>query len=352
MTLPLHRWLSLRIRLLCIAVFVAGSLMPPFIPQTALMQEEEELEEITDAQFLFVEDGFLMKTSSLGEQGSRLAYSEGLLHIVQTGETIDSLAQQYGITTETIRNANGLAPGATVKTGDELVILPVDGVLHTVKRGQTLLRIAQLYKVSEESIARQNSIEDGFIIAGQQLIIPGAKPLAPSEAVADTEGPLRFATRFSEKTIALKAGGGKPVSKAELAIASSKINLPLPGGELGMPCGNCFYTQGYRAGHYAVDIQTRGGGPIFAAEAGTVIRADMGWNGGYGNVVEIDHGNGLVTLYAHNKTLHVDVGDTVARGQHVADMGNSGLVHGPTGIHIHFEVLVNGVKKNPKLYLP
>lgn len=343
-----HRWLSFRIRALCVGVFVLGSLIPPFIPQTALSQEDDELQEMTDSQFLFVEDGFLMKTSSLGEGGSRLAYSEGLLHTVQTGESVESLAAQYSISVETIRTANSLQPGVEVKPGGDLVILPVDGVLHTVKRGQTLTRIAQLYNVSEESISRQNRIENGFIIAGQQLIVPGAKPLPPSETVADTEGPLRFATKFSDKTIVLKGGA----SKAELAIATAKVNLPLPGGELGMPCGNCFYTQGYRAGHYAVDIQTRGGGPIYAAEAGTVIRADTGWNGGYGSVIEVDHGNGLVTLYAHNKTLYVDTGDTISRGQHIADMGNTGLVHGPTGIHIHFEVRVNGVKKNPKLYLP
>ena len=100
-----------------------------------------------------------------------------------------------------------------------------------------------------------------------------------------------------------------------------------------------------------MDIQTKGGGPIFASEAGTIIKADYGWNGGYGNVIEVDHGNGLVTLYGHNKELYVEVGDTVERGQTMAWMGNTGLVYGRTGIHIHFEVHVNGVKKNPLLYL-
>ena len=80
-------------------------------------------------------------------------------------------------------------------------------------------------------------------------------------------------------------------------------------------------------------------------------RADEGWNGGYGNVVVIDHGNGIQTLYAHNKTLYVQKGDIVTRGQPIAFMGNTGLVHGPTGIHLHFEVHVNGFKKNPLIYL-
>ena len=68
-------------------------------------------------------------------------------------------------------------------------------------------------------------------------------------------------------------------------------------------------------------------------------------------MVEVDHGNGLVTLYGHNKELYVKKGDTVSRGQTISWMGNSGLVYGPTGIHVHFEVRLNGVKKNPELYL-
>jgi murein DD-endopeptidase MepM/ murein hydrolase activator NlpD len=100
-----------------------------------------------------------------------------------------------------------------------------------------------------------------------------------------------------------------------------------------------------------VDLARNGGGPIFAAEDGVVVRADYGWNGGYGNVVEIDHGNGLVTLYAHNRELHVREGAAVRRGDVIATMGKTGRVYGRTGVHVHFEVIQNGVKKNPNLYL-
>ena len=63
------------------------------------------------------------------------------------------------------------------------------------------------------------------------------------------------------------------------------------------------------------------------------------------------HGNGLVTLYAHNKEHYVRDGAVVQRGQMIAGMGNTGRVYGKTGIHVHFEVRLNGVKKNPLLYL-
>jgi murein DD-endopeptidase MepM/ murein hydrolase activator NlpD len=90
---------------------------------------------------------------------------------------------------------------------------------------------------------------------------------------------------------------------------------------------------------------------VFAAEDGTVVRAEYGWNGGFGNVIEIDHGNDLFTLYAHNKELYVQKGDRVARGKVISWMGNTGRVYGQTGIHVHFEVRVGGIKRNPLLYL-
>ncbi len=331
---PLRRWLSLRVRIACVVVFLIGALMPPYIPKEALAQSGADLA-VNNQQYLLVEDGFLMKSSSLTEQGSRRAYAQGLLYTVQSGDSLEKIAAKYNITADTIRNANGMAANAQLKPGQELVILPVDGVLHTVTRGQTLNRIAELYSIPAADIASQNNIEGGFILAGQELIIPGGKPIvAKPTTVATTPKP---GTPTPAKPVVPKGSAG--------AAAASTTTI------LQMPCEKCSYTQYFRPGHYAVDIQEKGGGPIYAAEAGTVIRADYGWNGGYGNVIEIDHGNGLVTLYGHSKELYVKKGDTVTRGQNVAAMGNSGRVYGATGIHVHFEVMVKGEKKNPLLYL-
>lgn len=331
--------------MLLLALLAVSTLLPPYIPTSASAVEDLEL---PAQQFLFVEEGFLMKTSSLGEQGSRLAFSEGLMHAVKEGESIEKIAARYGIKAQTIRWANGLAANAGIRPGQELLILPVDGIIHTVRRGQTLGRIAQLYDVPAEDITRQNRIKGGFIVAGEQLIIPGGKPVTGASAIAAADQALRFADAMPSKDIRLQlnlpAGDKRPSQGPAAGVILSQTLLQLP-------CKDCFYTQKYHPGHYAVDLQTRGGGPIYAAENGTVIRADIGWNGGYGNVIEVDHGNGLVSLYAHNKMLYVKNGDEITRGQHIADMGNTGLVHGPTGIHIHFEVRVNGVKKNPLLYL-
>lgn len=333
---PVRHWLSIRLRIVLGVIFFLGALLPPYIPKEAQAQTDGLP---TDApQFLLVEDGFLMKSSSLTKQGSRRAYAEGIIHTVASGESIEGIAQRYNIKSETIRWANKLDNSATIKPGQELIVLPVDGVLHTVTRGQTLSRIAQLYDIPVEEIAAQNRIEGAFIIAGQELIVPGARPIVAAPTVVATQPPTSPPASQPGRTP--PASPGKPTATATITA-----------GVLQMPCESCSYTQYYHAGHYAVDIQQRGGGPIFAAEAGTVIRAENGWNGGYGNVIEVDHGNGLVTLYAHNKELYVEEGDKVTRGQQISFMGNTGRVYGKTGIHIHFEVRVNGVKKNPLLYL-
>jgi murein DD-endopeptidase MepM/ murein hydrolase activator NlpD len=98
--------------------------------------------------------------------------------------------------------------------------------------------------------------------------------------------------------------------------------------------------------HEGIDIAAATGTPIWAAAAGTVIYA--GWLGGYGNLVVVDHGNGLATAYAHASAILVSVGQSVAQGETVALVGSTGNSSGP---HLHFEVRINGAAVDPLLYL-
>ncbi|HRH93084.1 MAG TPA: peptidoglycan DD-metalloendopeptidase family protein [Candidatus Peribacteria bacterium] len=332
---PAQHWLSLRIRILCVLVLALSMFLPRYSPDVQAAPQEFTDQE--DGSIVFIEDGFLMKTSSLTEQGTRSAFSEGIIHTVEPNESIAGIAKSAGIKAETVRWANNLADTATVKPGQKLLILPVDGVLHTVKRGQNLSSIAELYSVPAEKISEQNKLKGGYLLAGQQLIVPGGKPIVDVPKVI-----------ISSKPPVVVPPGTKP--PATPAVPAKTYVIEPTYGVLQNPC-DCYYTQYFSPGHFGVDMQHKGGSPIFAAEAGTVIRADYGWDGGYGNVIEIDHGNGLVTLYGHNKELYVKKGDVVTRGQVISFMGNTGQVHGPTGIHLHFEVRVNGNKKNPTLYL-
>jgi len=99
--------------------------------------------------------------------------------------------------------------------------------------------------------------------------------------------------------------------------------------------------------HTGIDIGCPEGRTIVAAKAGTVIAAE--WGGGYGNMVIIDHGNGVSTLYAHNSRLYVSDGDRVRQGQRISACGETGHA---TGTHLHFEVRINGEHTNPRPFLP
>jgi murein DD-endopeptidase MepM/ murein hydrolase activator NlpD len=98
--------------------------------------------------------------------------------------------------------------------------------------------------------------------------------------------------------------------------------------------------------HEGIDIGAAQGTPIYAAAGGTVNYA--GWEGGYGNLTVIDHGNGLATAYGHQSQLAVSSGQTVSRGQVIGYVGSTGHSTGP---HLHFEVRVNGVPNDPLSYL-
>lgn len=101
-----------------------------------------------------------------------------------------------------------------------------------------------------------------------------------------------------------------------------------------------------RAHHAGIDIDANSGDPVTAAAEGVV--SFSGVRSGYGNVVEIDHGNGYKTLYAHNSANMVRSGDIVRAGQQIAKVGSTGR---STGSHLHFEVLLNGRQVNPRQYL-
>ncbi len=140
--------------------------------------------------------------------------------------------------------------------------------------------------------------------------------------------------------------------KAEILAAQSK-GTTYTGGSMAWPSpGVTRITSpfGYRIHpilkvkklHTGVDIGCPSGTTIVAANSGTVIKA--GWNNSYGNMIMIDHGGGIVTLYAHNSSLLVSNGAKVTRGQAIAKSGSTGNSTGP---HLHFEVRVNGDYKDP-----
>ncbi|MBU1682468.1 M23 family metallopeptidase [Patescibacteria group bacterium] len=324
---PIISRLTKRIVAFSVAFLIMSSFVPLYqFTEGYQMDGEMGIVEFTDQATdsaladIMTEDGFLLKPALNSTIGDRTTANEIFAYEVEYGDTISSVAERFGITKETLVMENDLWNTNYLRSGMIINVLPVDGISHLVKEGDTLDKVAKKYEIEKETIITQNQLEEGEeLLAGTALIIPGAKRSQPVYVA----------------------------SAAPSNIASYNYNGPSTGRLIWPTLTKATVTQGFRSGHYAVDIANRDKGPIFAATGGKVIKADYGWNGGYGNEIIIDHGNGMQTLYAHNEKLYVTVGQYVEQGQTIAWMGNTGRVYGATGIHLHFEVRINGVKYNP-----
>lgn len=242
---------------------------------------------------------------------------------VLPADNLQKIAARYDLRPETILWANPKLESNPdlLWPGQQLIIPPVDGVMHVVRAGDTLSTLAVKYKVSVEEIVEfpLNNLESAAtpINNGRQLIIPnGTKPYVARQ-VAMYRGPV----------------------PANAVRGSGNFAWPVSG----------HITQQFWHGHRAIDVGARAGAPIVAADSGYVIKASHGWNGGYGRMVMVDHGNGFVSLYAHMNTVYVRQGENVAKGEQLGTVGNTGRSTGP---HLHFEIRQNGAARNPFYFLP
>ena len=244
-------------------------------------------------------------------------------YAVQEGDTLGRIAESYGLSLSTILWSNGLTYTSTIKPGQELKILPVDGVLYTVKSGDTLSRIARSYSIDVETVMTQNGLESANRLAiGDELLLVGGEPPSP---VSTTRNSASITTLFSAPSIS-----------APSSVVDGWI----------WPTDWHVITQYYGWKHTGVDIDGDYTTSSYAARGGVVIYS--GWRSGYGLSVEVDHGDGYVTRYAHHSKNYVAVGDVVSAGQVLAQTGTTGR---STGTHLHFEVIRNGKFQNPLDYV-
>lgn len=280
-------------------------------------------------------EGYIIKTMPLeGEATFNLNRSEIVDHEVQAGETLSMIAYRYGIKVDSIRYTNTeLGNSDYLKIGQKLKIPPKDGVYVTIPSGATLVSLMDKYKGNLDDTKTFNEIEDDDdLTSGSQIFIVGGKPVVVT--IAQTNSGTK--------------GSGYNTTGGYSAYGPDVESYDVPANDLGWirPTKGAI-TQGFKSGHPAYDIADRSRPDILAVMAGTVIDTGTGWDGGYGNNVWIDHGNGYKTHYAHMTEFYVAVGDTVTQGQVIGQMGNTGRVYGATGIHLHFEVSFNGVKISP-----
>lgn len=328
-------------------VFFAGTLFVPLYHYTGWVEAnyEEDFDLIAFTEDptaepisqLINDEGFLIKPAIKTSRGDRTESNQIFIYTVEAGDSLSSIAQQFGINKNTLVMENDLWNASRLRTGMQLRVLPVDGVSHMVEDEDTLSDLAKEYEVEIADILRQNKMDEGdVLIADSRVIIPGGEKEKPV-VVASVPTPTYTGPRTTS--------GNAPATPTGSAAPSASGRLIWPTNS----CGKM--TQGFRGGHLALDIACVNRGPIYASASGTVVTAKKGWNGGYGNYIIVDHGGGMQTLYAHNETLYVGVGDYVTQGQTIAWMGNTGRVYGRTGIHVHWEVRINGAKYNPLNFL-
>lgn len=257
--------------------------------------------------------------------------SEVIEHIVAAGETLSQVADRYNISIDTIKWANNLSSD-DLTPGQKLSILPVSGVLHRVAAGETLEEVAKKHSASSQAILDFpfNDIGDDLKLkVGQVLVVPDGRPIEAPQA-AQAVRPVPALT---------------PVPRNNGVRSSSGFIWPVD-------MSQSYITQYASWYHMAIDIAGPIGTPIVATKSGRVVDAQNLWYG-YGRYVEIDHGDGTYSLYAHMNYFIVKNGQYVNQGQVIGYRGSTGR---STGSHLHFEVRTGsgsfGERKNPLTLLP
>ncbi|MCM3715958.1 peptidoglycan DD-metalloendopeptidase family protein [Alkalihalobacillus oceani] len=256
---------------------------------------------------------------------------------VKEGDVLGSIANEHDLTTAELLDLNeGLTEETVLQIGQELKVTAYEPYMEV---------ISTMKKSVEEEIPFQIEVkEDESMWKGDQKVTqPGQNGLQLVDyQLTERNGQLVKKEAVQEEIIQ------EPVTKV---VVRGTKEMPSRGtGELSWPAVGGYISsyQGNRWGrfHRGIDIARPSNYDILAADNGTVTFA--GQQGGYGNVVKINHNNGMETLYAHLRSIDVQVGQTVAQGQKIGVMGTTG---NSTGIHLHFEVTENGQLKNPMDYL-
>lgn len=258
-------------------------------------------------------------------------------YTVSVGDSVSAIAKQFNVKQESIlySNKDALQDNPhNLKPGIVLTIPPVDGIYYTWKDGDKLDAVAAQFKAKTDDIlnfiGNHIDLTDPQIKPGTLIFIPGG-----SRQLRNWEADLQTAVRVNNGSTGTSDFGKNSCGGG--AVGS---------GSFGWPTGGPMTLSGndYGPGHLGIDITAPLGIPIFAADGGVVTMAQGGFNYGYGNVVQIDHGNGYVTVYAHLSQINVSVCESVGRGTLVGLAGSTG---NSTGSHLHFEIRKGGVNVNP-----
>jgi len=261
-----------------------------------------------------------------------------LKYTVDRGDAMSKIEAKYGVSAETIlyNNKDELNDDPhSLRPGMILLIPPVDGIYYIWQQGDTLDKVAVEFKAIPEDIVNfpGNDVDltNPDFKPGTMVMIPGG-----SRELIDWSSLVPTITR----------GSGTGTSEVG---GSSCGGGAIGDGVFGWPTGgpHTISGNGYSPSHLGIDISATEGDPVYAADAGVVTFA--GWSAyGYGNMIQIDHGNGFVTLYAHLSQINVTVCESVGQGTVIGLAGNTG---NSFGAHLHFEIRLGGANVNPLDYV-
>ncbi len=229
---------------------------------------------------------------------------------VRKGDMVSKIAEEHGVSQDSIISLNKLRNTRTLQIGMLLKIPSITGILYTTKKGDTPESVSDKYRVSLEKVALVNGITDNEIQTGARIFLPDAKLdwITIQEINGDLfRKPLR---------------GGYYVSSRY-----GWRNNPF---------------SGTRTFHNGVDMATSPGRAVYAALDGTVVRT--GYDVTFGNFIVIAHHSGYQTMYAHLSAIHVARGNRVTQSTKIGSVGNTGQSTGP---HLHFTVYKNRSTLNP-----
>ncbi|HET9026359.1 MAG TPA: M23 family metallopeptidase [Trueperaceae bacterium] len=235
------------------------------------------------------------------------------------GETLSSVASRFGLPLKAIVGANpDISSLDRLPSGFELLIPPSPGLVVRLGEGENVLDLVAQYDLDPAAFSRANGLRSPFdVTPGMLVFLPGVEP---TEALARLQ---------------------------KVREAENRYVWPLH-GRLTSYFGPRNLGMGTSSFHRGVDIAAPSGTPVGAARAGTVTYA--GWSSqGYGNLVRIRHADGSEAWYGHFSSISVGVGQYVNQSQTIGRVGSTGLSTGP---HLHFELHIGSVAKDPLGLLP
>lgn len=261
-------------------------------------------------------------------------------YTVTRGDTVSSIAESFNIKSGSLMWANEelMRNGPnSLSVGQDLLIPPVDGVLYQWEEEDTLTAVAEKFQATEDDIllwpGNNIDLADPVIEAGAYVMIPGGR----SDSIQWTSPVIPSGSSGTSAGSATPCGSEGPVGGGGTLMWPSPYHYINGGNQFG-------------GSHLAIDLYAPEGTPISAADNGVVVWSSYGaWNGGYGNVVMIDHRNGFATLYGHLSQVNVGLCQRVYAGETIGLSGNTG---NSFGSHLHFEVRLGGGYLNPWDYLP